>query len=340
MKIAKLLFLLLGLALLVPILREIDVREVSAHLAQVGAAGVLFVLALYVVTFLIDVVSWQLTFNSVPLTGLWVWRLYLVRMVGEAFNNVIPAASMGGEPLKAVLLKSHYGVGYREAGISLVLAKTINMIALILFLCAGFALLMRSPDFGSPYKVVAGVGLIALTVGTLLFFLVQRLKLSSHASHRLLGSRFGDRIERVLHVIRDIDEQMVRFYTRHHARFGAALLLALANWLIGIVEVYVVMYLLGHPVSLVDAWIIEAMAQLVRAGTFFIPASVGAQEGTFFVVCAAITGKPGLGVALSLVRRSREIVWILGGLLLWWLYAMKRPVAAATAPDLSTSPAD
>jgi hypothetical protein len=56
------------------------------------------------------------------------------------------------------------------------------------------------------------------------------------------------------------------------------------------------MYLLGHPITFTDAWIIEAMAQLVRAGTFFIPSSIGAQEATFTVVCSAITGTPSLGI--------------------------------------------
>ena len=51
--------------------------------------------------------------------------------------------------------------------------------------------------------------------------------------------------------------------------------------------------------SFVDAWIIEAVAQLVRTGTFFIPASIGAQEGAFMLVCAAMTGSPALGVAVA-----------------------------------------
>jgi uncharacterized membrane protein YbhN (UPF0104 family) len=90
-----------------------------------------------------------------------------------------------------------------------------------------------------------------------------------------------------------------------------------------VIEIYCIMYLLGHPITFTDAWIIEAMAQLVRAGTFFIPSSIGAQEATFTVVCSAITGMPSLGLAALVIRRSREIVWILTGFGIWWWYSLQ-----------------
>lgn len=76
------------------------------------------------------------------------------------------------------------------------------------------------------------------------------------------------------------------------------------------------MVFLGAPVSFWEAWIIEATAQLVRAGLFFIPAGIGVQEGAFVLICGAITGTPALGVAVSIVRRIREVVWIAWGFLI------------------------
>ena len=50
--------------------------------------------------------------------------MYVVRMIGEAYNNITPTASLGGEPVKAWLLKANWGVPLRDAGASLVIAKT------------------------------------------------------------------------------------------------------------------------------------------------------------------------------------------------------------------------
>jgi hypothetical protein len=63
------------------------------------------------------------------------------------------------------------------------------------------------------------------------------------------------------------------------------------------------------------------MAQLVRAGTSFIPASIGAQEGALVLASTAMTGSGTVGMALSVIRRFRELIWIIGGLGLWWLYS-------------------
>ncbi|CAN5764070.1 HpnL family protein [soil metagenome] len=319
MTLLKALFLIFGLVLLGLLVRDMDAAEILRHVQQVGSAGIGLVIALYAVTFLADVAGWQLTFKTIPLNLCWLQRLYIVRMTGEALNNITPLGAMGGEPVKAMLLKSHYGVNYRESGASLILAKTVILISLVVFLGLGFLILMPSEHIQSSYKAVAGIGLAGFGMTITLFFLVQRFRLSSWLGRLVGGSALSHRLEAALRVIHEVEDRLVSFYTERRARFAGALALAFINWLLGVVEIYALMQFLGHPVSFIDAWIIEAMAQLVRAGTSFIPASIGAQEGAIILACSAITGDPTLGFALSVIRRVREIVWIGAGIGLWWL---------------------
>jgi glycosyltransferase 2 family protein len=329
----RLLFLALGLGLLGYILQRTDLPALWSQVVQVGALGFGIILALYLCAFLADTLSWQLTFSSPVLDLRWFKRLFLVRTVGEALNNLTPLAGMGGEPVKAVLLKKYYTIDYRESAASLLLAKTTNLIALVVFLCGGFVLLINDSRLPASYQAVASVGLLALTAGTGLFFLVQRYQLSSLAGRRLSRLRIGRRLDDVLHHIRDFDERLVRFYTHHRSRFLLALLLALLNWSLGVLELYYAMKYLGVPVSLSDAWIIEAVAQLVRSGTFFIPASIGVQEGAFMLLCSALTGNTVVGLAAALLRRFREVLWILAGLALGWRYSLRPVIAEATAAN-------
>lgn len=333
----KLIFLFVGIGLLVTILRQTDLDALWAQVRNVGWGGAAFVLGLYLFTFWTDVVSWQLTFQTVPLDGRWCRRLYLIRMVGEAFNNVTPTASVGGEPIKALLLKTHYRLPYRESGVSLVLAKTTNMLGLILFLAIGFCLMLAYPKLDGPYSVTAGLGLAALGGSTVILYLLQRYQVTSAASGVLSRTRFGRRLAHWLEVIEELDGQLLRFYTRDHLRFAGSLGLAFLNWTIGVLEIYVVMHLLGHPIDIHEAWILEAMVQLVRAAAFVIPAGIGAQEGVFLIVGAVVTGVPTAGLAFALVRRSRELVWISLGLALWWLYSLRRP-PEALGPDDDATP--
>ena len=80
------------------------------------------------------------------------------------------------------------------------------------------------------------------------------------------------------------------------------------------------MYFLGAPISLGDAFIIESVTQMVRMGTFFIPMSLGAQEGAFFLLAQSVTGSGTIGLALGVVRRLREIIWIIVGFLVGLIF--------------------
>ena len=207
------------------------------------------------------------------------------------------------------------------------------MMALRIILPAGFLLMLDQAWLSTTYKTRAGLGLALMALGIGLFFLIQRLKVSSLTGRWVLRSRLSARIERILGHIHDMEERLIRFYSHHRGRFAAALGLTLASWLLGTVELYVTLWLLGNPVSFTDAWIIEAVAQLVRAATFVIPASIGAQEGAFVLIAGAITGQPALGLAVALVRRAREMVWILAGFALGWRYAFRSKMVAAEFAD-------
>ena len=165
-------FILTGLGLLWAVFAEIDITEVW-RIAQAVGWGILGVLIIYFLTFLIDSVSWQLALVFVPTNLQWMWRTFAVRMVGEAYNNIIPAASMGGEPIKALLLKRHYTVPFHDSAASLILAKTINMVGLCLFLVVGFILMFETEKLPSVYRYTAGVGLIGMLIATGFFFFIQ-----------------------------------------------------------------------------------------------------------------------------------------------------------------------
>ena len=89
------------------------------------------------------------------------------------------------------------------------------------------------------------------------------------------------------------------------------------------------------PVTLAEAWLIETVAQLVRVGTFFIPASLGATEVAMVLLYEALVGAPSLGFAVALIRRARELLWIAWGLWLGWLEA-PGAMAAAQASTVTS----
>jgi uncharacterized protein (TIRG00374 family) len=317
-----------GLGLLAVVLASADLSQVSHYLTQVGWGFVLMVAA-YKLAFVLDSWAWLMTLRNLPGKLIWVFRFWMVRMVGEAVNNATPFAGMGGEPVKAAILNRVYGVGYGDGYASIVLARTTFVIGLIPFLLIGFVLLLLEPDVDNGFKWAAGTGLVALSAGILAFFLIQRLKLTSRTGgwFARLTTRVG--LAKFFDAVAAFEDRLVDFYKHAPGRFVATVLLSFVNWALGALEVWIAFYLLGYPISMAEAWVIEAVVQLVRVGVFFVPLAIGTQEGAFAVVVGALTGNPSLGVAAAILRRCREIVVIGAGLIMGPLIFGKRAMTHA-----------
>ena len=373
---ARVLCLAAGLALFALVLREVDMGAVASAAAAFGVTAMLAVLALYAVEFLVDTAGWHLAVTSVPFDTGWLKRLFVARLVGEAVNAVTPLAGMGGEPVKTWLLKRRHAIEYGESAASLVIARTVNLLALIPFAGIGLMLAAADPRLPDAYGASAGIGLAVLAAATLAFFTVQRFRIASSLG-RLGGRRrqgggigaardeerrpAGERSRRPdgiigrrgtaplpwnepvpsspaapvgarphrrspLVWIEAFDDRLLHFYTRHRRRFALALGLAFLNWCVGALGVFVTMRFLGVEISVADAWVLESFTQLVRAGTFFIPASIGAQEGVYVLVAGALTGNAAAGLAAALIRRCRGLLWTAAGLAIGWRHA-RAPVA-------------
>jgi uncharacterized protein (TIRG00374 family) len=133
----------------------------------------------------------------------------------------------------------------------------------------------------------------------------------------------NDKLEVFLTKLVHLDQLFSIFYRSYPKRIFISIFLALLGWFFGLLELYLIFYFLGFSTSFTDIWIIEAMAQLVRAGSFFIPLSIGALEGGTVLIFSAL-GYPGsLGLAASLIGRVKQFTWIALGLSLGWLMAFK-----------------
>jgi uncharacterized membrane protein YbhN (UPF0104 family) len=105
----------------------------------------------------------------------------------------------------------------------------------------------------------------------------------------------------------------------------------LLGWLMGVLETWLFLKVLHVPASLATAVVIETLGSAVRFATFFMPGSLGALEGANAAAFAALGFGAQAGLAFSLLRRLRQVVWIgLGVLVL--LVARGRAPLAPEAP--------
>ncbi|MCC2640833.1 MAG: conserved rane protein of unknown function [Nitrospira sp.] len=309
--------LLLGTLTLSALIWHIGISRIYEAVAQLGPAAMLAILLPSVLMYILEAYGWRVTFGpgakDVPF-----WRVLAIRTAGEVVNMTTPTAYVGGEPLKAFLLKRQ-GVPLVEGLASVVTAKTTMTIAQIAFILIGIGLGFWLLDAGGSagQTIMAGLltaGLLLFGVGA--FVIMQRqglftwmLKMLRRIGLRLryLESREGKLLE--------LDRTIARFYTHQRPAFLLSTGLFFFGWLAEALEVFVIVLCLGHPISVMYAVAIGALSVFIKGGTFFIPGSLGAQDAGNLLLLTAFGYGEVTGITFALLRRFRELVWILLGLL-------------------------
>jgi putative membrane protein len=170
-------------------------------------------------------------------------------------------------------------------------------------------------------------GFLAVQIGG--FYLLQRRGFFSKLIRA--ANRFAGKRDWSLWVSRAeaIDLAIQGIYGRS-AGVAASFLLSLVGWLVGTGEVYLILVLLGHPVSWLAALLLESLGQAIRGAAFAVPGALGVQEGGYLLL-APLAGLPAdAALALSLAKRAREILLGLPGLL--YLHFWERTGATTTRP--------
>ncbi len=318
MRVFRAVALLAGIGLFVLVLSKADVGEAWASMQRLGVWGLVAVLSIKAVASVSDAASRVLTLHSASLTGLWLRRVWPVQVYGEALNSVTPLAPLGGEPVKAALLRDRYEIGYRELAASFAAAQTLNALAVIVLALSCAPILAWTPALPAGFREAGMAATVSFAALILIFYLVQRHRVVSRLGSRVSWLVQSARAQRLLNGIRGVEDTLVAFYATHRPRFVAAAAFSVAALGFGALEIFIVLEILDHPVSFAEAWLLQSTVVLVRSAAFFLPASLGAQEATFLIVCGALTGSPATGLAMALIRRARELSWILLGLALGW----------------------
>ena len=321
-KTLKIAFLLAGLALFIWSLKFVDISRVFDLIGNIGFGFVLIMLVYGFVTYL-DAISWHYNFTPEIARRFSSLKLWRIRQIGEAYNILTPLGTMGGEPVKAQLLKDHHHLTFKQGLASIVITRTTFLTALIIFFIPGIYLIQTSQILTLEFKSVSMAGMIIFTILIFLFFLFQITGMLGVLASWAAKVFKKNKEEGFLGQLSELNVLMSKFYKDYRERTYLSILYAFIGWVVGLGELYLTLYFLGYDPSLQELWIIEALVQLVRVGSFYIPLSLGAQEGGLILIFVALGMSADLGLTVSFVRRIKEMIWVSAGLLLGWSLAFK-----------------
>jgi len=262
----------------------------------------------YCVSATLDTVGWRFAFGSRPAP---FGTLLSARLAGEAVNVTTPTASMGGEPVKAYLVRPW--VALPDGLASVVVDKTAMVLGQGCFLVLGLVLGALLVPLSAPVMTAMIVLLAVEAVAVGGFVLIQLHGAVGRGGRVLSRLGMGPSAERQ-EKLDGLDRSLASFYRDRPRRLLSSVLFHFLAYTVGSLEIYLVLSFLEIPVSLLTAVVIESFGAAVKFATFMVPGSLGALEGGNVAIFAAFGLGGVVGLSYTLIRRLREGAWVLVGL--------------------------
>jgi uncharacterized membrane protein YbhN (UPF0104 family) len=93
--------------------------------------------------------------------------------------------------------------------------------------------------------------------------------------------------------------------------------LHLAAWIGSGAQAYLALRLMGIPIDFGSVLVIESLLYAARSAAFAVPNAVGVQEGAYVVLGGLFGLGPEIMLALSLLKRARDLMIGIPSLLAW-----------------------
>ncbi|HEY6923151.1 MAG TPA: lysylphosphatidylglycerol synthase domain-containing protein, partial [Steroidobacteraceae bacterium] len=254
-----------GIGLAVWLLSRYGVAPILEVLVRIGWLGMLAILLVHLPRMFCSTLGWQVITRFDGLRSR--TRIYFqLRWIREAVNNVLPAAQSGGEFVAARLLPRR-GVPLATAIGGTIADLILELAAQVLFTVLGVVLLAQ---------VVGHTGLVATLTNALLFaalivatvFAAMWLGLAAVIESAVirLGRSLG---WPATGQVGGLQEALIACY-RSPGRVVAGASWHLFAWLLGALEVWLVLHFCGHDIDGGPALIIESLGQAAKAVGFAV----------------------------------------------------------------------
>ncbi len=318
----------LGLALALYLVWYVGLGAILAAAVAVGWGGFALLCLGSVALFGLLGSAWHVLLPASSGAGAWIF--VRARLVRDSASEVLPFSQLGGIALgvRALVLQ---GVSAPLASASLIVDVTTEMLAQIAYLALGIAIVSARLPRTSIVTSLTRAALISLALGAIagvLFLAVQRY-----------GQRITVRIAASVargagQVVAAVGASLDAIY-RSPGRVAASLGLHIGGWIGNALVAWMAFRLIGSRIELASVVAIESLVAAARSVGVLVPNALGVQEAAYteeaaYTVLTPLFGAGAeLGLAVSLLKRARDIVLGVPVLLVWQAIEGRRALAGA-----------
>jgi putative membrane protein len=308
---------LVGLGLLGAVVYRSSPAAIAAALT--GGGLPLLVASIYrLVPLTFNTLSWR---ALLPHKGRPRFRTLLrLRWIGESLNALLPlpVVQVGGDLARARLLTVG-GMSGAQATAAMVADLTVSAATQVLFTLLGVAALALAAPSHERVRTGSIVAAAVFTTASAIALVgVARMGVRRMVAALPQRGRSGPFVARLAAGAAEVDRALSSLIARK-GDLVRACAWHTAAWLGNAGETWLILALLGHPVSFAAALAIESLSACARGAAFVVPSGLGVQEGAIVLVAALFGIGAPEALALAIVKRGRELLVGLPAMLAWWM---------------------
>lgn len=311
----------LGLAATIYLILHTGISDVL-HLFALAGWGVLVLFPYHVVPLVLDATGWRVLVKPFDrASAAPTWFLVWVASVREAVSRLLPVASIGGDVL-GYRLVAQRGIDGPSSAASVAVEIWVNLIGRYLLTTIAVLILVTSSGASETTDAMAAGLFLVLPALFAIALVLARASVFERLTGlviRLLGRRS---------FLPDADSAARLDQQTHHLLVDPRTITLAIAWqfsamLMASIELLIASYLIGRPLGLGEAIALEGLTEGVRFLAFFIPAGLGIQEAGFVFFGQLLGIDAEIALALSLIRRMRELGFGLPMLASWQWHEIK-----------------
>lgn len=298
----------LGLVAAAWIVGSVGVAPVVAAIRSVGGVGYALYVAYTAIVLTLLGAAWRAVAPGGGPSGAYVWA----RTVREGAADVLPFAQIGGLVVGGRALTAR-GVASDLVYGSMIADLTTEMASQLVFTLFGVGALLLTLggafDGGGVLKLVlGGLGMTLALLAAFAFGQAPMLRLAARIGGRLLPVSVAG--------VAAVQIRLAAIYRQPRA-LAVSFGLNLAAWIASGIGAWLALRLMGVVSSPVAVVAIESLIFAVRSIAFVIPGALGVQEGAYLLLAPLFGIDPQVAVALSLLKRARDVTIGVPALLAW-----------------------
>lgn len=306
----------IGLGVTVWLIGQNGFAEVGHAVAGVGILGFLTFLAWTAACLAVLGAAWLAVMPGVSRHqwGTLAWA----RTTREGASDVLPFSQFGGLIVGA---RTAMAGGIRPTLVyaSLVADQSAELASQLTFALFGVAMLatvLAGSQHGADVLAlsVAGTAILGAIVLLVAFGQQPLIRLAQGLAVRVLPQSVVSTAT--------LPAELDAIY-RRRGRVVLAYLLHLFGWVFGGLGSWVVLVFMGHHLPIASVLTIEALIFTLRTVAFAIPGAVGVQEAAYVLLGPIFGLPPSAGLALSLVKRARDLTIGIPAMLVWQAQEMR-----------------